>query len=142
MATIYYDNALFPSEYNALRKSVGWTVPTEMSADSALKNSLFVCSARRDDMVVGAGRVVGDGHLAFAVMDLMVHPDLQRRGIGVRIMSELLNCIKKCANPESDVYAMAAPDQELFYQRLGFIFRPTSLYGHGMSLPYERLKKY
>ncbi|WP_162999456.1 GNAT family N-acetyltransferase [Burkholderia sp. Nafp2/4-1b] len=131
------------SEYNALRKSVGWTVPTQISAYFALKNSLFVCSAHRGEMVVGAGRVVGDGHLAFTIMDIMVHPDFQHRyGIGAKIMLKLLSHIKDHSTPESDVYAMSVPDQELFYRRLGFVSRPTPSLGPGMSLPYEQLQKY
>jgi len=142
MTIVYTDTPLSATEYNALRRLVGWSVPNETSSQKALKNSLYICSAYADEQIVGSGRVVGDGHLGFSILDLMVHPEFQvRYGIGPKIMYRIFDFLKKTACPEADIYGMAALGKESFYERLGFTLRPSDLLGAGMNLPFSTLLK-
>jgi ribosomal protein S18 acetylase RimI-like enzyme len=137
----YYDNNLSARDYNFLRQSVGWSVSDEISSKKAIDHSLYICSAYLHGKVVGSGRVVGDGALAFFIQDVMVIPEYQRRlGIGKAIMYKLLGYIKNHARSEADIYCMSAKDREGFYIHLGFVERPTSQLGAGMFLPYETLQ--
>ncbi len=54
----------------------------EESIDTALKHSLFSVIASEDDIVIGSGRIVGDGGLYFYIQDLIVDPKYRNRGVG------------------------------------------------------------
>ncbi len=143
MAIIYTDEIITATEYNELRNSVGWSVPTNRCAEKALAHSLYICSAYQGQQILGSGRVVGDGSLIFCIMDLMVHPDFQHRyGIGVRILHNIFHYLKVHACPEADILGMAALGRERLYEKMGFVIRPTDSLGAGMVMPYAELLKY
>lgn len=140
MDIAYNDNAITIEEYNYLRRAVGWSVPNKRYSKKALENSLYICSAHYNGVVIGSGRIVGDGSLAFCIQDVMVCPEYQRSfGIGRNLMYRLLNYIKVNANETADIYCMSAKEREGFYIKMGFIMRPTAQFGAGMFLPYETL---
>ncbi|WP_213991308.1 GNAT family N-acetyltransferase [Sodalis sp. dw_96] len=143
MAIFYTDKLITAMEYNELRSSVGWSEPNHRRSEQALEHSLYICSAYQDQRIVGSGRVVGDGSLIFCIMDLMVHPDFQHRyGIGVHILHNIFHYLKENACPEADILGMAAVGRERFYEKMGFVIRPTNSLGAGMNMPYAELLKY
>nr|VFK39313.1 MAG: Acetyltransferase (GNAT) domain-containing protein [Candidatus Kentron sp. SD]VFK44023.1 MAG: Acetyltransferase (GNAT) domain-containing protein [Candidatus Kentron sp. SD] len=113
-----------PNEYNLLRKAVGWHCIDPERTEVALRNSLFSVYARRENQVVGFGRVVGDYSIYFYVQDILVSPKHQRKGIGHGIMKRLMEYCDSHASAESGacIGLMAAPGLSAFYHRYGFQF--------------------
>ncbi len=78
------------------------------------------------------GRVVGDGGCNFEIVDVAVHPDFQRQGIGTRIMESLMAYLRNNAPESSYVSLIADEGAPALYLRFGFEFTaPTSV---GMAL--------
>ena len=70
-------------------KSVGWEKRTIEEIQQAFGKSSFVRVAYHQDKIVGFGRTVDDGKYYGLIVDLIVHPNYQGRGIGKRILREL-----------------------------------------------------
>jgi ribosomal protein S18 acetylase RimI-like enzyme len=67
------------------------------------------------DTLVGFGRAISDGMYQAAVYDCAVLPECQGRGVGTRIVDEILSRLPTC-----NVILYAAPGKEGFYEKLGF----------------------
>jgi len=114
------------------REKCGWGQISEDVAKTAIANSLVFISTYRKEQLVGFGRVIGDGALNYYVQDLIVEKAWQGQGIGKAILAKLLAEIGKQAVAGATVGLMAASGKEQFYERLGFIKRPSAKYGAGM----------
>jgi ribosomal protein S18 acetylase RimI-like enzyme len=68
-----------------------------------------------DDQLVGFGRAISDGEYQAAIYDCAVLPKFQGKGIGRRIMENILPRISHC-----NVILYASPGKEGFYQKHGF----------------------
>lgn len=80
----YKLSAQIPSsgEYMALRVAAGMSSRTREAADRGLPNSLFSVCVRNGNELIGMGRIVGDGGCNYEIVDIVVHPDYQRQGLG------------------------------------------------------------
>jgi GNAT superfamily N-acetyltransferase len=125
-------------ELEELRKLVNWGIPSRNALDLGLKNSLYGVCAVIDGKVVGTARVVGDGSTCFYVQDVIVHPEFQRKGIGLSIMEQIMNYVRKNACNGAIVGLMSAKGKEEFYERFGFWTRPNEHFGHGMMQFWKR----
>ena len=81
----------------------------------AFENSTVVCFAMDGARLVGAARALSDHEYHATIYDVVVHPEYQRRGLGSRLMSEMLALL-----PVWRVLLVADGDAKRFYQRLGF----------------------
>ena len=59
-----------------------------------MANSLFAISAYDQNQLVGLIRVVGDGLTIIYIQDLLVNPACQRRGIGTKLINNVLKKYK------------------------------------------------
>lgn len=128
------ENALELNTYLGLRESVNWKKLDTRQAELALKNSLYTICAWDDDKPVGMGRIVGDGVVIDYIQDLVVHPDYQNLGVGRLIIQALIDYVK-ASNPKGNeimLCLMCAKGREAFYDKFGFIARPTDCLGPGM----------
>ncbi len=75
-----------------LYKSVGWSSYYERPEmlKRAYAASYCILAAYEDNRLVGVIRAVGDGASVVFVQDLLVLPEYQRKGIGTKLMQELL----------------------------------------------------
>lgn len=75
-----------------LYREVGWTnyIKQPKMLEQALKNSLLVIVAFAEERLVGLIRVVGDGYSIVFIQDILVLPAYQRKGIGRRLVEEIL----------------------------------------------------
>jgi len=119
-------------EYRALRVAAGLSPKSPEAASLGLPNSLFSVCVRDDAQLIGMGRIVGDGGCNFEVVDIAVHPDWQRRGIGYQIMQSLISYLNDNAPPSAYVSLIADGDAAQLYQKFGFEF--TSPISVGMAL--------
>jgi GNAT superfamily N-acetyltransferase len=81
----------------------------------AFDNSSYVVTAWKDEQLVGVGRAISDGLFYTGVYDVLVHPEYQRRGIGTKIMREILTNFAG-----TSFLLTTTEDTDKFYERLGF----------------------
>ena len=131
---IFKENELDVDTYLALRKSVKWKNLSREQAQKALDNSLYTVCAYDFDRPIGMGRLVGDGAVICYVQDLVIHPDAQYMGIGAQILNMLIAYTEglRFEGTEMMLDLMCAKGREQFYERFGFIARPTEQLGPGM----------
>ena len=79
-------------------------------------NSMFKCFVFDGGKLVGAGRAVADGRDTSYLCDIAVHPEMQGRGLGVKIVETL----KEMSAGHRKIILYANPGKEGFYQKLGF----------------------
>ncbi len=128
------ENSLTTVEYLAIRRKVGWKILRKEQAKKALENSLYVVAAYENDTLVGMGRIVGDGAVICYVQDLIVIPESQGNGIGSAILKRLTAYVEELRQEHSEMMLclMCAKGRELFYEKHGFLARPTKQLGPGM----------
>ena len=131
----YAENVLSCEMYRNLRNSVGWLNFSENQAKKALENSLYTIAAVEDGRAVGMGRLIGDG-LYYTIVDIVVSPDHQGKGIGGRIVDLLLKYIEEemPVGGRSSVQLIAEKGKELFYVKKGFKLIPHEFCGPGMRM--------
>jgi GNAT superfamily N-acetyltransferase len=108
------------SEYQNLRRSVGWYCVDDESARKGLAASLFSLCAEVSGSVIGCGRVIGDGGIYYYIQDIIVLPKYQRLGIGTQIMRRVMNFLEATAPPNAFVGLMAAQGVAAWYEGFGF----------------------
>lgn len=131
-------NILTPEEYMELRKLVGWGMfPLEQAAEG-LKNSFILVCFRVDGKPVAIGRAVSDHGYVVYIADVIVVPEYQGQGLGRKVMEYLLEQIKASLKPGYKVMIslLAAKGKEKFYNKFGFVDRPSEDFGCGMHQWY------
>ncbi|MEE1516286.1 MAG: GNAT family N-acetyltransferase [Lachnospiraceae bacterium] len=131
-----HENELDIDTYLNLRAAVGWKKLDNEQAIMALKNSIYTLTATIDDKVVGMARMVGDGAVICYIQDLVVHPSYQKLGVGQVLMEKLVGHAEeiKIQGTELMLCLMCAKGREGFYEKFGFIARPTENLGPGMIM--------
>ncbi|MCJ1707570.1 GNAT family N-acetyltransferase [Microbacterium sp. VKM Ac-2923] len=108
-------------DYLELRRASGLTPKRPEQGAPALANSWawrrIVDATGRS---VAMGRVVGDGGWYFLIADMATLPEYQRRGLGRRILEDLLAEIRAKAPEGAYVTLLADPPGQALYRSLGF----------------------
>lgn len=127
-------NTITIEEYLGIRSCVGWIGLQEEQAETALKNSLLTVGVYDGDHLVGMGRLVGDGAVICYVQDLIVIPEYQHTGVGSKILDTLIEYVEtlRLKGTQMMLCLMCAKGRESFYEKHGFIKRPTDDLGPGM----------
>jgi GNAT superfamily N-acetyltransferase len=108
-----------PAEYADLRRAVAWNVPDLIACEKALSGTRAAVCAVADGAVVGMGRLVGDGAFYWFIVDVVVEPAHQRRGVGRRLVAAL-EAIAARDSLSGAVNLVADWDLTAFYEHLGF----------------------
>ena len=119
-------------EYVHLRKLAGLSPMPLTAATVGLPNSVISVTIRQADTLVGMGRVIGDGGLFFQIVDIAVHPEHQRRGLGRQVMHNLMQKLRETAPTGAYVSLIADDGADRLYQEFGF--KPTAPRSIGMSM--------
>ncbi len=132
------ENDMNKELYLSLRKEVGWVALTDAQAEAAIAHSLFFVRAVEEEtgQTLGMGRIVGDGAVICYIQDLVVIPSAQGRGVGSLLIRRLMDWVESIRMPESRMMLclMCAKGREAFYQKHGFLARPTEGLGPGMII--------
>ncbi len=121
-------------EYFALFESTGWNREYGLTAADlreAIGRSWCLITAYCAGRLIGTGRVISDGVFHALIVDVIVWPEWQGRGIGRSIMERL---IERCrAAGIRDVQLFCATGKAGFYRGLGFLERPADAPGMGLK---------
>lgn len=97
-----------------------------------LRNSWYCYSAYANGMLVGFGRILCDGVLHALILDLIVHPDWQGKGLGGRILNALVD---QCRQHDiRDIQLFSVKGKAGFYKKMGFRERPEGAPGMEVKL--------
>ncbi|MGL5675077.1 MAG: GNAT family N-acetyltransferase [Cellulosilyticaceae bacterium] len=109
------------NEILELYNSVGWVNYTNNPEmlKNAFNNSLTILGAYEGERLIGIIRVVGDGHSIIYIQDIIVLPEYQRRGIGSRMLKEILRLYAHVY--QKILLTENQPDTVAFYKKMNFI---------------------
>lgn len=109
-------------EYVHLRAVCGMRPRTLASAQKGLGNSLFWVVLRENGMLIGMGRVVGDGGTVAQITDIAVHPDHRKKGYGKFLFEAIQDYILKEIPDDAFVCLFAEKGVAPFYHANGFVY--------------------
>ncbi|WP_371663561.1 GNAT family N-acetyltransferase [Streptomyces sp. NBC_00280] len=116
--------------YLWLRSASGLSAKTAEAAQAGLPNTWQGVTVLCENEPVGMGRVIGDGGCFFQIVDMCVAPEHQGRGLGKRIMAELMRELEQRAPAGAYVSLIADGDARFLYGKFGFM--PTAPASIGM----------
>lgn len=117
----FHEGLPTPKDYLVLCAATGLSAPHESTVSVGLNNSLYgVTASHGRDGMVGMARIVGDGAIFFEIVDVAVHPDFQRQGVGRQLMRNALDWLARHAHPTAFVTLHANAGSQPFYRSLGF----------------------
>jgi ribosomal protein S18 acetylase RimI-like enzyme len=123
-------------DYWDLFQTTGWNQEysfTVLDLASAIKNSWFSTSIYDSEILIGFGRVIADGVHHALIVDLIIHPDYQGKGLGSKLLGRL---VSKCIEHKiRDIQLFSASDKFAFYEKFGFEMRPIN--APGMQFRYK-----
>ncbi|MGL5939931.1 MAG: GNAT family N-acetyltransferase [Waterburya sp.] len=120
---------VLPNQLEDLCSTVGWTPRPLHQVQQALVNSFAYVTAwqieQNEKQLIGFARAMSDGVFHATMLDIVVHPDFQGRGLGKAIATRLLQQLQQAAI--KDITLFASPHLVDFYQQLGFVAQPHNL---------------
>lgn len=123
-------------DYWDLFQTTGWNQEYNFSIQdlaNAIKNSWFSTSIYDSEILIGFGRVIADGVHHALIVDLIIHPNYQGKGLGSNLLRRL---VTKCKEHKiRDIQLFSAKDKFAFYEKFGFEMRPIN--APGMQLRYK-----
>ncbi|MDW9906548.1 GNAT family N-acetyltransferase [Sinorhizobium meliloti] len=119
-------------DYTRLRFESGLFPFARAAADKGLKGTVFGVRVLHGEDVVGMGRIIGDGGCFFQVTDIAVEPAHQRKGLGKRIMTALVDYMKANLPETAYVSLIADVPANRLYEQFGFA--ETSPRSLGMAM--------
>lgn len=121
-------------DYLHLRAASGLSPKSAAQGEGALTGSWCWSVIQHDGRAVAMGRVIGDGGWYFHIADMATLPEHQGRGLGRRVLTDLLAQIAEAAPAEPYVTLMADAPGRRLYEAMGFVeTAPKSL---GMRLAH------
>lgn len=119
------ENDLDYETYIALRKAVGWKNFCREQVEKAINYSYYSVVIRENGDSIAMGRIIGDG-LYFTIVDVVVHPDYQGKGLGTLIIQKLMEHIGQGipAGGRVSIQLISEKEKEDFYVKQGFKLIP------------------
>lgn len=119
-------------EHGRLRIAAGMAPRSAAAASKGLPNSLMGVVIELDERAIGMGRVVGDDGLFYQLVDIAIDPAHQARGLGKRIVANLVERLRASVPAEAYVSLIADGDAKYLYAQFGF--EPTTPASIGMAM--------
>lgn len=120
--SLTYEDRLAVEDYQQLREAVGWESISAQQARRGLEQSFRVVSCLCNGKAVACARVLWDGGYTAFIVDVIVCPAWQRKGIGSRMMQRLLEQLEEQLDPGDKlmVNLYSSSGKEAFYEKHGF----------------------
>jgi len=91
---IYTKKKISYTDYVRLRESVNWNNFNKEQTEKCLKNTLYSIEVIDDNIIIGIGRLIGDG-MYYMMVDIIVEPSYQGKGIGSNIVNKLVEYVHR-----------------------------------------------
>ncbi|MDO4765883.1 MAG: GNAT family N-acetyltransferase [Eubacteriales bacterium] len=129
----FEENQLTVDRYFEFRKSVDWHNFSREQAESAIKKSFYLLTVWRENHELAMARVIGDG-MYFKIVDVIVKPQYQGKGIGTLLIQNILKHIENNLPPNSraSIELTSEKGKERFYIRQGFKVLPNEYAGSSL----------
>lgn len=115
-----YDYNVLPALYNHVRINRR----TDEQIIKAFQSSRYVAALYDDDQqLIGAARAIGDEVDCAVICDVAIYKPFQNQGYG----SQLVKAIVQQTRHHQRIMLLAMPDQEQFYEKLGFSMMRTAM---------------
>lgn len=118
---IYKTSLPAPQEFYNLFTTTNWNDHYQLNSEQlfkALENSWYMISVYSNKNLVGFGRIICDGIVHALILDLIIQPVYQGKGIGCQILDQLVD---KCKQHQiRDIQLFCAKGYAGFYERRGF----------------------
>ncbi|HMG22166.1 MAG TPA: GNAT family N-acetyltransferase [Kofleriaceae bacterium] len=133
---VLIEGAPTAADYVRLRVDAGLTPRRPEQATAAMAGSWALVHVVHvpTATTVGMGRIIGDGGWYFHIVDMAVLPAHQRRGLGDRILTALLDHIRKRAPAGAYVNLLADEPGRMLYARHGFVETAPGSIGMAQTL--------
>lgn len=118
--------------YCRIRAASGLRPRTKEAAQRGLPATLFAVQVLFDNEPVGMGRVIGDGGCCYEVVDIAVLPEHQGKGVGKKIMGEIMSYLQAHVPQSAYISLIADGKAKALYAQFGF--KPTAPESIGMSI--------
>ena len=105
-------------------RAVSWGDRDELNLKNAFEKSHEVVFAYENKGMIGFGRVISDGEYYAAIYDLIVHPEHQKKGVGSKILKDL---ISRCPGMIF-INLTATLDHIDFYKKNGFVLQNSAMF--------------
>jgi ribosomal protein S18 acetylase RimI-like enzyme len=108
-------------DFFQLYETTSWNEKSRKTKENlfdAITNSWYSLSAYHNNQIVGYGRVISDGFLHAFIVDLIIAPSYQCKGIGKEILHQLV--AKILDNSIYDIQLFCAKGKKGFYIKNGF----------------------
>ena len=109
-------NAIEWTQLSELFQKVGWGQRQANEIEQAFKKSSFTYFIFDNNNIIGFGRTMDDGKYYALLVDIIVHPDYQGKGLGALIVNTLKDQLKNFMF----VTLTSVPEREEFYKKLGW----------------------
>ena len=127
MAITLYDKSIIDrvdwQVLTALLAAGGLNQRDPALVEQAWRNSTFCWFGYHDGKLVATARAISDLTWASYVADIVVAPEMQGRGYGKQLMSDIV----KTLLPFGKTFIYSVPEKTAFYQQYGFRFLTTGM---------------
>ena len=115
-------NELTAEEFISLWESVWDGAPSLEQTQLAMQNTIFRVSIYDGDKAVAMARMIGDMGMCYYIKDVVVRPEYQGKGLGKKLISELLKFINDNGKKDTQTFVEQAtvPYKMTLYEKLGF----------------------
>src|SRR5471032_2834016 len=123
MNSVFTTRAVDWNAVASLFVQVGWSERPPAELRAAFEKSSHVIFIYDGDELVALGRTIDDGRYYALLVDVMVKPEYQQRGLG----RDVVDYLRTQLDGYRFVTLTAAPGKEDFYLKLGWQRQATSL---------------
>ncbi len=108
--------------------------------ESELMDSEFIRSKLIAPKLIGMARIIGDGVLNLYIQDVIIAAPYRGQGLGRKLMDAVIDMLQQNYPADCTIGLMAAKSQAPFYAQFGFLTRPASTLGAGMTAQLNQLR--
>ncbi|WP_305752075.1 GNAT family N-acetyltransferase [Mammaliicoccus sciuri] len=107
-------------DYINLIEACNLIIKDEKAVKIGLEKALFNITIYDEAKLIAMGRVVGDGATVFHIIDIAVHPNYQKQGLGTLVMDHIMSYIEENSFKGTYVNLISEKPANFLYEKYGF----------------------